>query len=117
MDDEPDVARPFPLLRIDIRGSEGFDTSEVVQVPRLADGEGAVRILLGFVNTDASGLAHSDYNDTGLLGLGASGFGRRRRSRVCAILCNSKMCNVGFEDWKAKGVVRLADEQLFMIEE
>ena len=97
MNDEADIASPFSPLGIDIGASEGLDTSEIVQVPGLADGEGAVRILLGLVNADASGLAHSDYNDTGFLGL-SSGFGGRRSSRMCAVLCYSKMCNVGFEN-------------------
>lgn len=98
VDDEANVASPFSLLGVYIWGSERFDTGEVVQIPGLANRKGAIRILLGFVDTDASGLAHSDNYDAGFLGLGTAGLGGWRRSLMRTILCDSNMCDVGFEN-------------------
>lgn len=77
-DNEAHVASPFLLIAVDLGPSKRFNVGEVVEVPRLADRKGAVRVLLGFVHADAAGFPNCDNDDTRFLGIGSARLGRRR---------------------------------------
>lgn len=66
------------MIRRDRRGSEGFDRSEIVQIPSFADGEGAIRVFLGLVHAYATRFPKGDDDESWLGRLGCSGIGGRR---------------------------------------
>ena len=66
INNETCIASPLSQLWFNGSGSEGFNRSEVVEIPCLANGEGSIRILLGFMHAHAARFPHGNDNDTGL---------------------------------------------------
>lgn len=97
VDDEAGAASPLSLLWFDGRGGEGFDGGQVVEVPGLANGEGAVGVLLGLVHAHAAGLAHGDDDDAGLLRV-PSALRRRRAGRMRPVLGDANVGDVRLHD-------------------
>ena len=64
--EEPDISSPFSVVRIDRRARVGLDSGKVVQVPCLADREGAVLVLLRLMYSHAAGFSDGN-NDCALL--------------------------------------------------
>lgn len=87
---------PFLVVGGDVGAGEGLDAGEVVEIPGLPDGEGAVGVLLGLVHADATGLANGDDDDTRLLGVGGASLGRWRRGGMGGILGDADVGDVSF---------------------
>jgi hypothetical protein len=76
--DKAHVSGPLLVVRGGRRAGERLDAGQVIEKPRLSDGEGAIGVLLGLVDAHTAGLAHGDDDDAGFLVLGCSRRGRRR---------------------------------------
>lgn len=72
---------------------EGLDGGQILEVPGLADGEGAIVVLAGLVHAYATGAPDGDDDDTGLLVLG-SRRGRRRSRGMGGILDDADVGDV-----------------------
>lgn len=93
---------PCPLTKVgrDIGAGVGLDGGEIIQVPSLAYRKSAIHILFCLVYTHPTGLPDGDDDDTGLLGLGVSRLGRRGGRGIRRKLEDSKMCDIGLQDWR-----------------
>jgi hypothetical protein len=92
--DEAGVAGPFSASRCDMGSSKGFDMCEVVEVPRLANGESAVGVLLGLVHPHTPRLPYGDYDNSRLVAIGAARLTRGWNRRM---LGDADVRNIGLE--------------------
>jgi hypothetical protein len=97
--EESHISGPFLVIRISCRACVGLNGGEVVQVPCLANGECAVRVLFRLMHSHSARLANSDDDGALLLGRGSSlvwCWGRGRRARIFGDL---DVCYIGFKDF------------------
>lgn len=100
--DESRFGGPFSLIPRNTWPSERLETAQVVQVPRLADGEGAVGVFLGLVDSNTAGFADGDNYDARLLRARDTGIRWRGRGGIGGEFGDSDMGDVGFLDCRAK---------------